>query len=126
MESFRCGFRLSYFDGSFVGGYSTGREYSTDPRASPWGQLVHHSTTNSPLDGEHRPHLGPGDVLKREWRGTIHRVTVDSHGYVYYGMLFGSLSEVARKITGTRRSGPRFFGLERKQRESRPEGSRNV
>lgn len=85
-------------------------------------QLVHHYTTNSPLDGEYRPHLDSGDVLKREWRGTVHRVAVDSHGYTYDGILFGSLSEVARKITGTRWLGPRFFGLERKLVSS-PRGS---
>ena len=32
-------------------------------------------------------------------------------GFLYRGERFGSLSEVARKITGVRWNGPRFFGL---------------
>jgi hypothetical protein len=32
-------------------------------------------------------------------------------GVVYEGQKYGSLSEVARHITGQRWNGPRFFGL---------------
>jgi len=55
--------------------------------------------------------LRPGTVLIREWRGVAHQVTVGEGGVVYRGERYGSLSEVARAITGTRWSGPRFFGL---------------
>ena len=58
----------------------------------------------------HRKH-GSGTVLIREWRGTSHRVTVVDRGAIYRGKRYGSLSEVARVITGTRWSGPLFFGL---------------
>lgn len=53
----------------------------------------------------------PGSVLIREWHGVSHRVTVLADGVLLRGTRYGSLSEVARKITGTRWSGPRFFGL---------------
>jgi hypothetical protein len=52
-----------------------------------------------------------GTVLVREWHGATHQVTVTEKGMLYRGKLFRSLSEVAREITGTRWSGPLFFGL---------------
>ncbi len=57
------------------------------------------------------PRLRPGAVLIRQWRGLAHQVTVGEGGVVYRGQRYRSLSEVARLITGTRWSGPRFFGL---------------
>jgi hypothetical protein len=62
--------------------------------------------------------LVTGTVLVREWRGARHRVTVDEQGVVYRDRCYRSLSEVARAITGTRWSGPRFFGLGRRTKES--------
>lgn len=65
----------------------------------------------------HRPaaapdRLMPGTELVREWRGAVHRVrVVDERTFEYAGERFGSLSEIARRITGTRWSGPLFFGL---------------
>ncbi len=50
-------------------------------------------------------------MLIREWHGVNHRVTVLADGALFRGTHYGSLSEVARQITGTRWSGPRFFGL---------------
>jgi DUF2924 family protein len=58
-----------------------------------------------------------GTVLIRQWRGVRHRVTVLGHAVVYRGQRYKSLSEVARLITGTRWSGPLFFGLRRRPRE---------
>jgi hypothetical protein len=55
--------------------------------------------------------VAPGTVLIREWHGVSHRVTVLGDGVLLRGARYRSLSEVARKITGTRWSGPRFFGL---------------
>src|ERR1019366_4895586 len=60
---------------------------------------------------------GAGTVLIREWRGVSHRVTVLDHDVVYRGRRYKSLSEVARAITGTRWSGPLFFGLKRRTKE---------
>jgi len=53
----------------------------------------------------------PGTVLIREWHGVSHRVTVLADGVQLRGARYRSLSEVARKITGSHWSGPRFFGL---------------
>ena len=55
--------------------------------------------------------VAPGTVLIREWHGVSHRVTVLKDGVQLRGTRYRSLSEVARKITGSRWSGPRFFGL---------------
>jgi Protein of unknown function (DUF2924) len=63
--------------------------------------------------------LKPGAVLVREWRGASHQVSVLDKGFSFQGMRYRSLSEVAREITGTRWSGPLFFGLKRSQEESR-------
>lgn len=54
-----------------------------------------------------------GGRLLREWNGTTHVVDVTDSGYRWDGREFGSLSAVAREITGARWSGPRFFGLDR-------------
>ena len=57
----------------------------------------------------------PGMRLAREWSGTVHIVTVDDAGAINWnGRSWRSLSEVARAITGTRWSGPAFFGLKQK------------
>ena len=53
----------------------------------------------------------PGTLLIREWRGKAHQVTVLSDGVSFRGKRYGSLSAVACLITGTRWSGPLFFGL---------------
>jgi Protein of unknown function (DUF2924) len=62
--------------------------------------------------------LRPGVVLTREWKGVVHKVTARAGGFEYGGRTYKSLSDVARTITGTRWSGPRFFGLELKKRKS--------
>ena len=62
--------------------------------------------------------LRPGTVLVREWRGISHQVSVLEEGFSFRGKRYRSLSEVARQITGTRWSGPLFFGLKRLQQES--------
>ncbi len=60
-----------------------------------------------------RSTLMPGAVLTRAWQGKLHKVYVLDGGYAYEGRQFASLSVIARAITGTRWSGPRFFGLHR-------------
>ena len=59
----------------------------------------------------------PGTVLIREWHGTKHQVTVLKDGFVYRAKRFGSLSQIARTITGSRWSGPLFFGLKSSRKE---------
>ena len=54
----------------------------------------------------------PGTCLVREWQGETHEVTVLDSGYRWQGETYRSLSRIAREITGTHWSGPRFFGLQ--------------
>jgi hypothetical protein len=61
----------------------------------------------------------PGTVLAREWKGAMHRVAITGSGFEYAGKCYRSLSEVARTITGTRWSGPLFFGLKSSSRAER-------
>jgi hypothetical protein len=49
-------------------------------------------------------------VLVREYQGERHTVTVVPGGYVWREATYASLSTIARAITGTAWSGPRFFG----------------
>jgi hypothetical protein len=55
--------------------------------------------------------IKPGTRLIREWQGKSYKVTVAESGFEYDGLWYASLSEIARLITGTRWSGPLFFGL---------------
>lgn len=57
------------------------------------------------------PPLKPGNRLVREWNGRTYVVDVVDKGFEWEGKLYGSLSIIARTITGTQWSGPRFFGL---------------
>ena len=67
------------------------------------------------FDALTQPRLKAGAVLLREWRGTTHRVAVLENGYEYGGQRFKSLSLIARRITNSRWSGPRFFGLKARE-----------
>lgn len=58
-----------------------------------------------------RRSLRPGNRLVRRWRGRTYVVEVGEDGLFYDGEKFSSLSAIASKITGTRWSGPQFFGL---------------
>ena len=64
-------------------------------------------------------HPGPraGTRMVREWQGKLHEVVTLEDGFTYNGHKYRSLSEIARAITGTRWSGPAFFGF--KKRSSR-------
>ncbi len=66
------------------------------------------------------PRPRPGTRFIREWRGEVHQVTVLDAGFGYRGENYASLSQIAREITGTRWSGPLFFGL---RKAVRPEAS---
>jgi hypothetical protein len=56
--------------------------------------------------------LKTGTRLYRSWRGVTQEILVLEGGYGWQGKSYASLSGVARAITGTRWSGPRFFGLQ--------------
>ena len=54
-----------------------------------------------------------GTKLIRSWKGEAHEVLATGTGYVYRGRTYSSLSRIAREITGTRWSGPLFFGVKK-------------
>jgi hypothetical protein len=68
--------------------------------------------------GTARAVLMPGARLVREWHGRTHSVTVTDAGFDYSGRSYRSLTEIAREITGTHWSGPRFFGLDAASRSA--------
>ncbi len=55
--------------------------------------------------------LKAGARLVREWRGVTHSVLVCDDGFEWRGRRYGSLTTIAKEITGAHWSGPRFFGL---------------
>jgi hypothetical protein len=56
--------------------------------------------------------IKPGTRFLREWHGRTHEVTATVDGrFDYLGTTYRSLSAIARQITGTRWSGPAFFGM---------------
>jgi len=57
------------------------------------------------------PIYKPGTRLIREWQGVTHEVTIEEKGFIWNGFRYRSLSRIALEITGTKWSGPRFFGL---------------
>ncbi|BBK33460.1 DUF2924 family protein [Stella humosa] len=65
------------------------------------------------------PSLKPGTRLIREWNAVTHEVLVINDGFVWRGQRYASLTAIAREITGTHWSGPRFFGLVRGKGGSR-------
>ena len=62
-------------------------------------------------DHPSRHGLQPGAILVREWDGKPQRVMVLDEGFAWNGTTYRSLTEIAHAMTGTRWSGPRFFGL---------------
>jgi hypothetical protein len=73
---------------------------------------------NASYEPKIRSGFPPGVIFSREWKGVVHRVTVAAEGFDYRGKKYRSLSDIARTITGTRWSGPRFFGLEQRQQSA--------
>lgn len=58
-----------------------------------------------------RPLLSTGSQLMREWNGSTEIVDVTDEGFRWHGNDYKTLSAVAVAITGTKWSGPKFFGL---------------
>jgi hypothetical protein len=71
---------------------------------------------------EHPPRrqLKPGTVLVREYQGRRHIVTIVRDGFDWQGTTYPNLSAIARAITGTAWSGPRFFALQGAADGSKP------
>jgi len=66
------------------------------------GKSVANSTRRTIKSGAH---------LVREWNGRTYTVEATEEGYRMDGQTWKSLSSIAKHITGTTWSGPRFFGL---------------
>jgi hypothetical protein len=77
------------------------------------------ASARRPIQVAPEPNLKPGTVLLREWHGTQHQVIVGENGIVFNGKQYKSLSQVAYRITGTKWSGPLFFGLKANRQEQR-------
>lgn len=58
-------------------------------------------------------HYMPGSRLVREWQGETYEVTILEKGYRWQDRQYRSLSRIVLEITGTKWSGPRFFGLDK-------------
>jgi hypothetical protein len=76
---------------------------------------------SSALESNSTKSLSPGQTIKpgtrliRQWKDQVHVVNIEERGYEYRGVRYESLSKIARLITGTRWSGPLFFGLKDKR-----------
>jgi len=70
-----------------------------------------------------RPSLRPGARLIRDWHGKTHQVLVLDSGFLFEERHYSSLTHIARDITGSNWSGPRFFGL-RAPKKGRVEADR--
>ncbi len=75
---------------------------------------VEHAGGAKPVQISFRPKIGTRYV--REFQDKLHEVTVLESGYEYKDKTHRSLTEIAKVITGTKWSGPAFFGLKRKAR----------
>lgn len=60
-----------------------------------------------------------GTRLVRVWKGKRHDVIIRANGYEFDGRIYGSLSQVAFDITGTRWNGWVFFGLKERRANGR-------
>ena len=65
------------------------------------------------------PRIRSGTRLVRQWGDRVHLVNVETNGYEYQGIRYQSLSQIARLITGTRWSGPLFFGIKRESAKAK-------
>jgi hypothetical protein len=73
-------------------------------------------TLQSVARGRQVKQAGPGKAstgthLVREWNGRTYQVEVLEQGFQMDGRAYRSLTAIAKRITGTNWSGPRFFGL---------------
>lgn len=83
-------------------------EASYEPRT---GSALSPMSGTQKLAAAQRARPRPGMRLVREWNGKSHMVEVVEAGFAWQGKTYRSLSAIATLITGTRWSGPRFFGL---------------
>ncbi len=98
--------------------------YETQCRVSGGLSAATRRTLRQMAEGKPVADLSNGDLrygahLVREWNGRTYQVEVTEGGYRMDGKDWPSLSAIAKHITGTTWSGPRFFGLTRAVGRSR-------
>ena len=80
-------------------------------------EASYEATSEAPRNSEQQKStLSAGARLVREWHGRTYSVEVTQEGFLFEGRTYRSLTEIARKITGSHWSGPRFFGLVKRGR----------
>ena len=107
-----------------LGGLSESALARIDELAPPTAKLRARAGSGARGEGGAKPIVGRpardprlpevGMVLRRMHGGTEHRVEVLASGFEYAGERFGSLSAVARRISGTPWNGLVFFGLSKR------------
>jgi hypothetical protein len=80
-------------------------------------QAANNPATSRPSPGHLSLRPRAGTVLVRDWGGVTHQAKVLEDGILFRSKRYKSLSEVARVITGSRWSGPLFFGLKSAAKE---------
>jgi hypothetical protein len=86
-----------------------GIAYRLQERA--YGKLSPQAARVLASPGKSAPEVTPGTRLVREWNGRTIDVMATDRGMVWEGRTYRSLSAIAREVTGTAWSGPRFFGI---------------
>jgi len=74
-------------------------------------RVLRQIAAGKPASDTENGRLRPGAHLVREWNGRTYQVEVIEGGFRMDGRTWPSLSAIAKHITGTTWSGPRFFGL---------------
>lgn len=74
-------------------------------------ELARKFEVDADFDPAPRSSPSVGSALVRDWNGVRHVVLVTTDGYKYLDKTYASLTQVAKAITGTHQSGPRFFDL---------------
>ena len=75
-------------------------------------ELIGERTSDGARRRNQAPRVKAGTRLLRSWQGRTYLVTITENGYLFDGRPYTNLSVIAREITGTRWSGPKFFGLQ--------------
>jgi hypothetical protein len=87
-------------------------------------QLASAFAANPNVEVSAGPRMRAGTRLVRQWRDQVHVVNVEERTFEYQGARYESLSKIARLITGTRWSGPLFFGLKHSKQNTEAIGDR--
>ena len=86
-----------------------GIAYRLQERA--YGKMSPHVARVLASGGRAAPEVTAGTRLVREWNGRTIDVIASQGGMIWEGRTYRSLSAIAREVTGTSWSGPRFFGI---------------